>query len=126
MSARKARSPAAVVLLVMIALVLVGCAGIFPPFDAPIIPPTGLITTNIHAPLILPKGSVDVTEIQDHADVSTVWIAIPFVTTFAWGDASLLQGLEMSRLREVHYADYQYTNFLYLLRMLEVRYYGTH
>ena len=93
------------------------------PFQAPVVPPTGLVASGISAPLILPEGEVPVSQVHP-PDVSVVYIYVPFLTDFSWGDASLQEAVSRSGLREVHYADYRYSNFLPIFRMVEITFYG--
>lgn len=105
--------------IVMLALLITGCAGI----DSPFQPPTGMLYTNIKAPLKinLKNTSFDINsgEARTIAFQYGIW-------SFSTGDSSAKAAMMNAFINQANYADYEYTNILFgLYESVIVTAYGT-
>jgi hypothetical protein len=103
--------------------------------DAAVIPPTGFLYTEVHAPVSLTPG-----RIGDRKGVATAyrigpppilsWVTgVPFLPSisnwFAWGDASARTAAKNGRITRVTHVDYRYQTVLTVFQSLTLEVYGT-
>lgn len=75
-------------------------------YMAPVMPPQGIIFTDIEAPLDADAEATPVGMKQGRAaSYSILWL-------FAFGDASTAAAAQQGNLNRVHHLDYEYVNFL--------------
>lgn len=101
---------------------------------APVIPPTGWIYTEVHAPLTPGpasfgdrKGTATTYRIGPPPILSWVTgLPIPNINNwFAWGDGSTRTAAESGRITHISHVDYRYQTFLTVFQSLTVEVYGT-
>jgi hypothetical protein len=103
--------------------------------DAAVIPPTGFLYTEVHAPVAFTPGPIG-----DRKGVSTAyrigpppilsWVtgvpALPSINNwFAWGDASAKTAAADGRITRVTHVDYRYQTFLTVFQSFTLEVYGT-
>ena len=103
--------------------------------DAAVIPPTGILYTEVHAPVSLTPGPIG-----DRKGVATAyrigpppilsWVtgvpALPSLNNwFAWGDASSKAAAADGRITRVTHVDYRYQTVLTVFQSLTLEVYGT-
>ena len=89
---------------------------------APFKPSTGLIYTNVKAPLTLNTDKTKLSTIEGMS--STTHVAV-YYFSFAVGDAGLKKALRDGLLEKAAYADYEWTSILGMFGRLTVHAYGT-
>lgn len=107
-----------VIASLFVMLFLQGCVS--PPV-APFRPSTGVIYTDIKAPLSINKEQTKVSQIEGRA--STTHVAI-YYFSFAWDDADLRTALRNGLLEKAAYADYEWESVLGVFGRLTVHAYG--
>jgi hypothetical protein len=99
-----------------------------------VIPPTGWLYTEVHAPVSLEPG-----RIGDRKGTATAYrigpppilswvtgVPIPGLNNwFAWGDASARTAAANGRITQVTHVDYRYQTFLTVFQSLTLEVYGT-
>lgn len=99
-------------------LLLQGCS-LAP--KAPFVPSTGLIYTDIKAPLSLEYNEQKV--IKTHGQASTTHVAF-YIFRFAIGDASLNKAIKEGMLKNAAYVDYEWSSIFGIFGKLKVNAYG--
>ena len=101
---------------------------------APVIPPTGFLYTEVHAPVTLGpasfgdrKGTATTYRIGPPPILSWVTgLPLPSLNNwFAWGDASARTAAANGRITHVTHVDYRYQTFLTVFQSLTLEVYGT-
>ena len=95
------RTAGIVVALVSLAVVMTGCSGFY---AAPVIPPQGMLYTDVAAPINTEGGEVP--DRNGEAYCQSV------LGLFAWGDASVKAAAEEGGLSTVDQVDYKFWNVL--------------
>lgn len=101
--------------------------------DVPVIPPTGMLFTFVHAPLSLEPGTIG-----DRKGTATAYriglppglsflipVPLPAIGMFAWGDASQVAAARNGRITRITHVDYGYQIVLFVFQSLTVEVYGT-
>lgn len=104
--------------VLMFILLVTGCAGI----DVPFQPPTGMLFTNIKAPL---KTNLKNTSFNiNHGESRT--IAFQYgIWSFSAGDSSAKAAMMNAFINQADYADYEYMNILFgLYECVNITVYG--
>ena len=99
-------------------LLLQGCVS---PPNAPFVPSTGAIYTELKAPLSLDYDNQKV--IKTYGQASTTHVAY-YILSFAIGDASLNKALKDGMLDKAAYVDYEWFSLLGIYGKLKVNAYG--
>jgi hypothetical protein len=102
---------AAVATLMTIAFVS-GC------YSAPVMPPTGVIYSNIDAPTSLSIGGQDLGTRRGEAS------CVSLLGLFAWGDCSAKAAADDGAINELKQLDYNFFNFLFVWQSLTTIAYG--
>ena len=119
-------------------LLLGGCAnsliGTGPPvpYDSPVIPPSGLIYSDVKHPLTAEFHATPVGGSQMASDKTHYfWIPLPFTgiprqlwPSFGWGENSITGIAEEGGLNEVSYAEADVMSILSVYTQMEVTVYG--
>ena len=92
---------------------LAGCA-----FQAPVIPPTGLIFTSTSAPIDIDMQATPMSSRYGESG------SIAVLGLFAFGDASVTTAARNGNLQTVEYAEYDYLNILFVFQSFKMRVYG--
>jgi hypothetical protein len=85
-------------------LVLVGASGCY---TTPVMPPMGLIYSDVKAPLTAEAEKPAMTEQKGEASSESV------LGLVAWGDCSLEAAARNGKLSTIEYADYEYMNVVF-------------
>lgn len=105
---------------------LSGCA--LRPMQAPLVPPFGVIYTQISAPLdidVAPDGQPTPIDGLRLGTSQTKYINIPwFNFSFAWQDGSYATAVANGNLQTIHYADYEWMNILTVYQQVTFNVYG--
>jgi hypothetical protein len=101
-------------LAVMFVLVLAttGC------YSAPVVPPVGMLYSDIDAPLTTEYSAQNVTMKEGMASSMSI------LGLIAWGDCSVEAAAKAGSLGQVNYADYHYFNVLGVYQKFTVKAYG--
>ena len=93
-------------------------------FRTPVKPPTGLLFTQVSAPLSVNFDKTPVCTKQGMA--KTFYFHDPILTgmNFAWGRAGIYEAAKAAGLETVEYADYRYTMIFGIFGTFEVTAYG--
>ena len=102
---------AAVAMLTTIALVS-GC------YSTPVMPPTGVIYSNIDAPISLSIVGQDLGTRRGEASCKSL------LGLFAWGDCSAKAAADAGAISELKQLDYNFFNFLFVWQSLTTIAYG--
>jgi len=95
------RTLSIVVALLSLPLLMAGCAGVY---AAPVIPPPGMVYSNVSAPIGTEGG--DVPDSMGQASSESV------LGLVAWGDASVKTAAQNGGLKTVDHVDYKLYNVL--------------
>jgi hypothetical protein len=87
-------------------------------YNAPVIPPSGLLFSNYAAPIDV---DVDQSTIGKKLGESSSYSILGLI---AFGDASVTAAAEDGGLSRVDHLDYSYTNFLFIYHSFTTRAYG--
>lgn len=95
-------------------LMSTGCIG----YNAPVVPPVGLLFENVSAPL---DADMNVTQVHQKkgtaGSISILWL-------FAFGDCSTNAAARDGNVQTIHYADYSYMNVIGVYQSFKVSVYG--
>lgn len=115
-----------VALLCLLAVCGLGCQSVS--YNAPIIPPPGVLYSEFNAPLILPDKGVDISGL-DMVEIHTSHFQIPYaylrIINLAWGEAALEEAARQGGFDDIVYADYKFTTILSVFSTFTVRAYGS-
>lgn len=104
-------------------LAMAGCA----PYRAAVIPPLGVLYSDVSAPLIVPGSEAEVLDLSS-VEIHTSHFQIPYsylrIINLGWGDAAVQEAIRESGFREVHFADYRFFTILSVYSTFTVRVYG--
>ena len=89
--------------------------------DAPFVPSTGLLFTEIKAPLSLEYDHQKI--IKTYGQATTTHVAY-YILSFAIGDASLNKAIKDGELKNAAYVDYEWFSVLGIYGKLKVNAYG--
>lgn len=87
-------------------------------YSAPIMPPTGVIFTNIHAPQSLSIGGQDLGARRGKASCKAL------LGIVAWGDCSAKAAADAGNITQIKQLDYEFFNFLIFWQSLTTVAYG--
>jgi len=112
-----------VLLLPALAALILGATGCGL-FRAPVIPPQGILFSQVTAPLSLDFDETPVC--AKHGEATSRFFHEPLFTQleFAWDKALLADAARNGGLSKVYYADYTHTNILGIYSTFTVRAYG--
>lgn len=89
--------------------------------NAPFVPSTGFLFTEVKAPLTTEYNNQQV--IKTYGEASTTHVAY-YILSFAIGDASLQKAIKDGMLENASYADYEWFSILGVYGKLKVNAYG--
>jgi len=92
---------------------------------APVIPPRGLLYTDVHAPLKIEMNETKLGAKHGEAKVRylSLWFLFPLLDG-AWGDAAIAQAASNGDIKTVRHADYELLNVLGVYNEFTVYVYG--
>jgi len=105
-------------LLVLAAVLVLGVAGC-QLYRTPVMPPAGVIVSNLKAPLSADNNGVTVTAAKKGSATVENYLGIISV-----GDCSINAAADKGDLKTVSYADYEYFNVLGVYQKFTVNVYG--
>lgn len=85
---------------------------------APVVPPGGLLFSNIQAPI---DTDMESTVVKKKMGASQ---SVAVLGLFAFGDASIAKAAEEGGLTTVHHVDYEYMNILFFYQSFKTKAYG--
>ena len=88
-------------------------------YQAPVMPPPGLMFSSTSAPLDIDADKTPVCSKVGEASSTAV-----FLNMFAWGDCSLDTAARAGGLSTIEHADYHHTNIMFMYQKFTVRAYG--
>ena len=119
----RARGPALLASLVLLAALTSSCAF----YTAPVMPPNGLLFTNVKAPLTIHYNNTPVGKEANKYSARSTKFFRDFIFTglsFAWDDAAISQIVREGQVDEVAYADYEALCILGIYAEFTVEVYG--
>lgn len=102
-----------------LAVVVSGCAV---PYGAPVVPPPGVLFSNVSAPIDIDMEKTQVTPQRPKMGEASVINVLGF---FAFGDCSIQAAAEDGGLATIEHLDYSHLNILYLFQKFTIRAYGS-
>lgn len=112
MSRKNSSTTFSALLLIAAIAVSAGC------YSTPIMPPTGVIFTNIRAPESLSIGGQDLGTKRGEASCKSL------LGVAAWGDCSAKAAADDGNITQIKQLDYEFFNFLILWQSLTTIAYG--
>ncbi|MEK7269789.1 MAG: TRL-like family protein [Planctomycetota bacterium] len=97
-------------------LAFAGCHGIY--YNAPVVPPQGLIFSNTAAPVDTNAQGMPVAKKTGYASTHCV------LGLFAFGDASIQRAAEDGGLSKVYSVDHEFFNLLFIYQSFTIRAHG--
>lgn len=108
------RYVALLLVIVILCAALSGCAGVF----APVVPPTGMLFTQISAPIDTDMEETTLGSKQGKASTACV------LGLVAFGDGSVYTAARDGNISRIDHVDYSFLNVLYLFSMYTTIVYG--
>jgi hypothetical protein len=106
---------------------LTGCGGRLGDYRAPVVPPQGLIMTDVCAPLTVDFDKTPVCTKEGTASTYFIRIPVTLVShwlTFGWGEADIKTAAAHGGLKTIAFADYQSLVLLGVFGRFTVKAYG--
>jgi hypothetical protein len=92
-------------------------------YEAPVVPPQGVIFTNVRAPLTTHFGATPTQGRVGKASTAYLWEPF-FGTSYAWDKADVETAMRKAGLTKVYYADHRFFSILGLFGMFTVVVHG--
>lgn len=116
------------VLVVMAALTVAMCASgcSLSGYDSPLVPPPGLLYSEIKVPLTLDAPSVEIGPADKRGESHTRFLWIPPFrpVTFAWATAAVKEAAQEGRISRIKHVDYEFFGMLLVYGEYKVIVYG--
>ena len=105
-------------LLALFVVAIGGCRA----YNAPVMPPRGMLLTQFTAPITTDFGDTPVGKVKGQASAHYLWTVL--FPSIAWGEAGIEEAARSQNIKTVYYAEYSYLEVLGLYARMTVKVYG--